>query len=224
MAERAFKKLEIKGWKNPEDVSKKPKKIFTAYLNPEEFKRSYEFEYNEEGGSGSTGAALQWGKITPQKYTLKLPIDGTGAAGKKIEVDEKIEEFYAVVNFSGESHKPYFLAISWGKILVYCVLTRVDVTYKLFSPDGTPLRAVIDATFTASMEDQLRARKENKESPDLLHIHMVKAGEMLPALCDQYYGDPARYLQVAQVNNLDNFRDIAAGTQIIFPPIEKEAR
>jgi nucleoid-associated protein YgaU len=50
---------------------------------------------------------------------------------------------------------------------------------------------------------------------------MVKAGDDLPSLCSQVYGDPLLYLQVAEANGLDNFRELAPGTRIFFPPLAK---
>jgi nucleoid-associated protein YgaU len=59
------------------------------------------------------------------------------------------------------------------------------------------------------------------ESPDLTHIRLVKAGDTLPEMCFNIYGDPRYYLDVARQNRLDNFRKLEPGTRIFFPPIEK---
>ena len=74
-----------------------------------------------------------------------------------------------------------------------------------------PLRASITATFTDNSDDQTRVALAQDESPDLTHVRLVKAGDTLPGLCMEIYGDPLRYLQVAEANALDDFRRLEAG-------------
>ena len=49
----------------------------------------------------------------------------------------------------------------------------------------------------------------------------MKSGDTLPLLCKEIYGSPEHYLRVAQANNLNNFRNLTPGQEIIFPPLEK---
>jgi nucleoid-associated protein YgaU len=50
---------------------------------------------------------------------------------------------------------------------------------------------------------------------------MVKAGDNLPALCYDVYGNPDYYLDVANANQIADFRNLVPGTSIMFPPLEK---
>lgn len=50
----------------------------------------------------------------------------------------------------------------------------------------------------------------------------VKEGETLPYLCHKIYGDSRLVLQVARFNNLGGFRNIPAGTELLFPPLKKD--
>ena len=59
------------------------------------------------------------------------------------------------------------------------------------------------------------------QSPDLTHLRVIKAGDKLPVLCNEIYGDPRLYLRVAQANGIDDFRNILPGMRIFFPPLEK---
>jgi nucleoid-associated protein YgaU len=99
------------------------------------------------------------------------------------------------------------------------VLKSAEVTYVMFEPDGHPLRAKVKATFSENIEDTLRVAEERKSSPDLTHVHTVKAGEHLSLLAHRYYGDPSRYFQVAQYNGLTNYRRLVPGQRLEFPPI-----
>jgi nucleoid-associated protein YgaU len=50
---------------------------------------------------------------------------------------------------------------------------------------------------------------------------MVKAGDTLPLMTEEIYGDDKYYLEVARINNITSFRQLQPGTEIFFPPIEK---
>jgi len=110
----------------------------------------------------------------------------------------------------------------WGTTEVKrCVLKTASIVYKLFSNDGVPLRAVITAVFAQNSDDQSRVAAARDESPDLTHVKMVKAGDNLPALCYDVYGNPDYYLDVANANQIADFRNLVPGTSIMFPPLEK---
>jgi nucleoid-associated protein YgaU len=97
----------------------------------------------------------------------------------------------------------------------------MDITFKLFSPDGKPLRATANAKFTGFIEDNLRTAIENNSSPDLTHVRIVTEGDTLPLMTHRIYGDSKYYLEVAKANRISNFRKLRVGQQIFFPPIEK---
>ena len=147
-----------------------------------------------------------------------------GRSAKDVEKQrqEKVEEFQLVTGYNGKIHRANYLKVMWGTLAVKrCVLKSASIAYKLFKPDGVPLRAVITATFTDNSDDKTRVAMAQDESPDLTHIRLVKAGDTLPEMCFNIYGDPRYYLDVARQNRLDNFRKLEAGTRIFFPPIEK---
>jgi nucleoid-associated protein YgaU len=101
------------------------------------------------------------------------------------------------------------------------VLKSASIAYKLFQPDGAPLRAVISATFTDNSDDRTRVAVAQDSSPDVTHVRQVQAGDTLPLLCYRIYGDPRRYVEVAQANGLNDFRRLKAGTRLLFPPVAK---
>jgi nucleoid-associated protein YgaU len=82
---------------------------------------------------------------------------------------------------------------------------------------------MVKATFKGSFDKLLRLAKANLLSPDLTHLHTVKAGDTLYNLCQAMYESP-RYVQaVARANNLTNFRQLQVGQTLIFPPFDKKS-
>jgi nucleoid-associated protein YgaU len=216
-----LERLTIQAFETP-DYTGSPAGVFQAYVNPAEFTIAYEMEYDSAQGAGTTNSRMEFKKEKPGDLTLNFFIDGTGANGRKENVQQKIEEFKKVTGYNGNIHRPNYLKVGWGTIEIKrCVLKSASIAYKLFKPDGVPLRAVVTANFTGNSDDQTRVARAQNKSSDLTHVRMVKAGDTLPAMCFHIYGNPALYLKVAGFNGLDDFRRLQPGTTIRFPPLKK---
>jgi len=216
-----LEKLLIKAY-DKADYSGDPISQFESFVNPNEITLAYEFEWDAAQGSGTTGSRMNFKKMKPGDLSLTFFVDGTGANGNAIDVQQEVEEFQTVTGYNGSIHRPNYLKVTWGTLQVKrCVLKSASIAYKLFKPDGVPLRAVITATFSDNSDDQTRVALAQDESPDLTHVRLVKAGDNLPAMCFQIYGDPRYYLEVARANRIDNFRKLTPGAKVFFPPMTK---
>jgi len=219
-----LKKLTIEAYKGPKfrNSDKIEGLEFTAMFNPTTFNRKLEIEYADGQGFGTSSASKKFKKIKPQDYDLELLIDGTGASGPKKSVSDEVSTFMKVcAEYNGEKHRPNYLLISWAQLILKAVLTSMDVSYTMFDKDGTPLRAKITASFSGTVDDDLRSKQEKPSSPDLTHLRTVLEGDTLPIMTERIYGSSKYYLQVAQANQLNNFRDLKPGDKLFFPPIEK---
>jgi hypothetical protein len=195
---------------------------FEAYVNPSDITLAYEIEYDAAQGAGTTNSRMEFKKVKPGDVSLAFFLDGTGANGRPCDVQEEIERFQSVTGYNGKIHRPNYLKVGWGTIPIKrCVLKTASVAYKLFKSDGVPLRAVITASFSDNSDDQTRVAVAQDESADLTHLRVVEAGDTLPRLCHEIYGDPMLYLRVARANGIDDFRSLVPGTRLRFPPLEK---
>jgi hypothetical protein len=221
-----LKKLTIQAFEDPK-YSGAPVDEFKAFVNPNEFTISYEFEWDVAQGAGTTNARMNFKAAKPGDMTLVFFLDGTGADGRLVngeppKVQEMVEKFQKVTGYSGAIHRPYYLKVMWGTLQIKrCVLKSASIVYKLFKPDGVPLRAVITAAFSDNSTDKNRIALAQDKSADLTHRRVIKAGDSLPSLCEAIYGDPRLYLKVAEANGLDDFRSLAPGSVVFFPPLEK---
>lgn len=216
-----LKKMRIEAYRDP-TLAGSPVKTFEVMFNPNTYSQRYDVEYEERQGQGDTASPQVFKRIKPQDYSFEFLFDGTGTAAEKVEVQDTVEEFLLVTaKHDGEIHRPLYLKLSWGALLVSCVLKSAEVTYTLFRPDGYPLRAKVKATFAEYKDDEKRVAEDRESSPDLTHVHVVAAGEHLSLLAHRFYGDPARYFQVARFNNLKNYRRLEVGQRLMFPPIRE---
>jgi len=230
-------KLKIKAFKDAKFSNEVGDGEFKSLLNPDKYSFKYKIESKNDQASGTSKSAPKFNKILPEDLSLEFVFDRTGvitdygAAGTSDDktfkdegggIIDDIEKFKKVVfDYNGDEHKPNYLIISWGTLLFKGTLTEMDITYKLFKSDGTPLRATASAKFKGFVEDNLRVAMENNSSPDLTHIRTVKEGDKLPLMTFRIYGDSKYYLEVAKANNITNFRKLTVGSKIFFPPIQK---
>ncbi len=216
-----LERLQIQAFRAP-DYSGSPLDTFEAYINPAEITLAYEMEYDSGQGAGTTGSRMDFKKVKPGDLTLAFFIDGTGANGRPLDVQKKVESFQKVTGYNGDIHRPNYLKVAWGRIQIKrCVLKSASIVYKLFKPSGVPLRAVITAVFTDTADDQTRVALAQDASPDLTHVRIARAGDTLATLCTEIYNDPRLAPQVARANGLDGFRQLAPGTRVVLPPLEK---
>ena len=228
-----LEKLKIKAYEKG-TRSGLAKATFDAMFNPSSFKRSYRTTWakTDRQGINSSGAKAQYTRSEPERLDIDLLLDGTGVdqmgvmalLGSK-SVDDRVKEFLdATYTYNGNIHEPNFLVVEWGSLKFSCRLESVDITYTNFDRDGTPLRAELKVGFISDEELDRLSKKEDKKSPDLTHSRIVREGDTLPLLTSAVYGSPAYYLDVARFNGLDNFRNLTAGQQILFPPLESLIR
>ncbi|MBC7584145.1 MAG: LysM peptidoglycan-binding domain-containing protein [Tardiphaga sp.] len=204
---------------------------FSVFINPASYARSYKILYNDRQAQGSNGPSPKFNRTLSDTVKFELVFDGTGVVGSPLPgvvpfmedgIRTQIDTFMKLVfSYNGNIHSPNFLEISWGTLLFKCRLSTLDINYTLFKPDGTPLRARANALFTSFLSEADLARQAKKSSPDLSHVVTVKGGDTLPLLCFDIYGTSLPYLEVARVNGLDHFRNLLAGTQLMFPPLQE---
>ncbi|HHJ80067.1 MAG TPA: peptidoglycan-binding protein [Candidatus Tenderia electrophaga] len=194
---------------------------FEVMLNPSNYSHTYSIAYNKKEALGQLASDTKFSGIKPEKVSFDIVIDGTGVvelAGDDVKTQVKALTDI-VYKYDGNNHEPNHVRVLWGSLIFFGRLESMDVEYTLFKPSGEPLRAKVKLAFAGFMSKEEEALRANRSSPDLSHRIEVKAGDTLPALCYRVYKDSSYYLEVAKANNITNFRDIAPGSTLHFPPL-----
>jgi hypothetical protein len=223
MAEGNLSKLQIISYKD--DRFQEKDQSISVPVNPDKYSRSIKVEYNQEQEQGTQGNNPPFNRTPPEELQFEFLFDGTGVVPGSKDIQAGIEEFKKTVyKIEGDIHRPNFLKLIWGDLSFNCVLKELKIDFTLFKPDGTPLRAMVNATFMQVVDEKRRSAEQGKNSPDLTHVRYVKEGDTLPYMSYKIYGDASYYIQVAKYNGLKNFRNIRPNMKIVFPPIDKTAR
>lgn len=205
---------------------------FTVWINPATYTHDYTICYADRQAPGSNGPSPEFDQVGQETISFDLLFDATGVIPPPIPgtplpqdgVAGLIATFIKLVaTLNGAIHRPNYIKLSWAQLQFQCVLNKMKVTYTLFKPNGTPLRAKVAVTFLSFTSEKQLAAEANTTSPDLTHLVTLKAGDTLPALCHRIYGSSTYYLKVAAFNGLTGFRRLPPGMQLLFPPLSGPA-
>lgn len=199
---------------------------FSLPVMVERMKLDEKIWYNQDRQLGSIGGGAKFEKYGPKALYLKFVIDCTGVVEGTVEDDtvyDKIKSLEEVLyTYKSDAHRPAFVVVCYTELLFKGQLESMKIDYTLFSTKGIPLRASVELSFKGYMCSEEERKKFSKHSPDMSRLITVKEGETLAYLCHRIYGDSLLVRQVARFNNLNGFRNIPAGTELLFPPLKKE--
>ncbi len=202
---------------------------FATLINPAEVKHGHAIRYSQDESIGDVDSEQVFGRYSPETVTFSLVLDGTGAVpaprgGPPKPVRKQIDQLKKICyDYNSEAHAPNIVKLSWGNTFqnFFARLQQLNIDYTMFKPTGEPLRAKAQLNFVRFRTERESQRAAGKQSADLTRVVVVREGDTLPLLCEQFYGDPGRYLDVARANDLVNFRQLAPNTQLRFPPLTR---
>lgn len=223
MSEGKFEKLKIYAYSDP-GCEKQVGEPFTVMMNPENYTQEIKMEFENGQGQGTSGSQPRFKLKPPEELSFEVLFDNTGIIDKtpRKNIADDIKNFKQfLMGYDGNIHQPKFFKFVWGTSLMKGICVLLNISYKLFNPDGTPIRAICKVSIRELKEEERRVVEERNSSPDLTHYRTVKKGDTLPLMCYHIYGHSKYYWQVAKVNGLSNFRELQPGNELFFPPLEK---
>ncbi len=187
-------------------------------INPESYKLNKAVQFAPRDKMGKVAQTPGFKHFSPSTLSFDVIFDGTGiipTGGKTVaeRIDELDNLIYQMV---GDTREPAYVKIGWGKLTFNGRLNKSDYAYTLFKPDGAPLRAKVSLTFTdaLSVEEEQELKKQKQAEGE---YKTFNEGDSLLTMCAEKYGSSNFAALIANINGLDGFRDIKAGTKIWFP-------
>lgn len=213
---------------------------FVFQVNPEGYQRRLGLQYSNTARTpGTTGDAGSFNNAEPETFTVDILFDNTGiitgesllniaivnpfSSDEPADVTARIETLKQFCYYyQGNIHRPYYIRLCWGDEsgFFFGVVTTLEIDYKLFRPDGKPIRAVAHLSLNAAEDPRLTTLRNAPSSPDITHDKVFKAGDRFSHMAEKVYGDDRYYTDVARANGLVSFRNIKEGTVLRFPPLK----
>lgn len=171
--------------------------------------------------------------------TVELFFDTTehGTGARATSVTTLTDAFYGLVKIDPQTHASPVCSFIWGEKFpgdrlperygnqrrteFSCLVTSVKQDFKLFSPEGTPLRAVLTVKLEEYVPMQRQIERLNLQSSDHTRTHVLKHGESLALVSWQYLHDARDWRHVAGANGIDDPRRVTPGRTLTIPPLDR---
>lgn len=197
------------------------------FLNPNTLTTSQEAVLSTDQGNQRTDEK-KYERTSPLCLTLGEMWFDTYDTRKSVR-SEYIDKLEKLVQLVPSTHHLPIIVFIWGQFsqetdttpdyVFYC--SKVEVTYTMFLPDATPVRATAKLNLEQKLPPEGEEIRRGKESPDHAKLYTVKRGDTLQAIANAEYGDPAEWRRVAKTNNIDDPMSLRPGMKLLVPPILK---
>lgn len=192
---------------NPKELTFARKINWSAGAAPKKDIPDYDFG----GGEGDT---LQ----------MQLFFD-TYAAGKDVrkEHTDKLLELTRVdrdlLDRENSQGRPPAVRFQWGMNVGFtAVITSFNQRFTLFLPNGTPVRAVVDVTFTQVADTKLFPMQNPTSGGEGgERVWTVREGDTLGWIAHREYDDATEWRRVADANRLIEVRRLTPGMRLMIP-------
>jgi hypothetical protein len=191
-------------------------------FNPYEYTVTKTNTYKEEKKNRSDVPSFEFEKAGPQTLKLSLIFD-TYEAGEDVSL--KTNKLWKLMESKTRREgnrdrkvPPPEVAFEWGVFRFVAVITNMTQKFTLFQPDGTPVRAQVEVTFTQHKDlNDYPNQNPTSGGGDIERIWRVVAGDRIDTIAFEVYGDATRWRDIAEYNQLDNPLELHAGQQLIIP-------
>lgn len=156
----------------------------------------------------------------PCKLSVEMFLDATAAMDDSVV--KAVEKLFSCVvptekSLSNDKGSPPWVIFHWGGLTSFpAFASEVAAKYTLFTPSGTPVRAVC----TVKLEEisgSTPGQNPTSGSLEARSTHVVVAGDSLPSIAYRAYGDPNRWRLIAEANGIDDPARLRPGARLLVP-------
>ncbi len=104
----------------------------------------------------------------------------------------------------GSKAAPPVCKFVWGNFSFVAIMESVKVTYTMFRPDGTPIRAKAKIKMKQVEEESFYPPQNPTSRSAPRKVWVVQEGQRLDWIAHEEYGNPAMWRYLAEINRLDN--------------------
>ena len=188
--------------------------------NPEEYRVEQRNEFAEIPIPGLGASPVQYVRGQARVLSMDLFLDTYEAA---TDVRVHTQRIVALLAPLPGTHAPPVLVFVMGSFGLTCVLSEADQRFTMFLPDGTPVRARISVRFTEFVRVDLNVRQGFfVGAPTVSNIvdgrvYVIADGDTVSKLAARHLGDPRRWREIADANDITDPLSLRPGQRIVIP-------
>ncbi len=203
-----------------------------ALFNPTELSITKANTWNAETKKGTSFSKPAFGGGSPREMSVNLLLDESlGKPGSVKAMANELLKMMEVPSGTGGGNAkaaPPHVTFKWGDVPSFkAACTSLTITFQLFKPNGTPIRADVKLALTqaesatsASANSSNQPTNPTTRSEGGLGVHVVKDGDSLQSIAHRTYGDAGRWRMVAEANGIDNPLHLRRGTPLNLPRLD----
>jgi nucleoid-associated protein YgaU len=192
----------------------------SVQFNPEDYTVNREVQYAQIGVPGLSAPVVQFVHGNAQTLEMELFVDTlekSSQAEAGSDVRELVKKITSLMDIEPTVHAPPPVLFTWGSLSFSCVLQRASQKFIMFKPDGTPVRAKVQVTFSEFCNVELEAKEVKRQTADYSKLHTVCAGDSLALIAWREYGYPTAWRPIALRNGIDDPRRLRTGDVLVLP-------
>jgi nucleoid-associated protein YgaU len=174
-------------------------------------------EYEEKNTAGRTSSDAQFTGGGPETLSMTLLFD---TYEKGTDVREYTTHIDTLLTKDEERQAPPECRFIWGTFGFVGRVKSADKTFTMFRPDGTPVRASVNVSFSGNQLGREELSGGSEETTDQTRSRTVVEGDTLWAISGEEYGDPTEWRRIADANGVDDPKTLQVGTELVVPPRE----
>lgn len=204
-----------------------------VYFNPQDYTITKANQWTYAKVQGSALPPAQFAGGNPREMSLSLLLDAS-LLDKEEHVKDMTDKLFKMMEVpegrtaGSPTAVPPFITFQWGSVLPFkAVCTSLSVAYKLFRPNGLPIRAEVKMTLkqaeeasTASSTGANRGTNPTTRAQAGHGVHLVKDGDSLPSIAYQTYGDATEWRAIAHANDIENPMHLRRGSSLSLPKLD----
>ncbi|HSJ55422.1 MAG TPA: LysM peptidoglycan-binding domain-containing protein [Anaerolineae bacterium] len=194
--------------------------MIPVFMNPEEFTISHDNSFATQSIPGLSGPVVQF--VAGNQRTLEMELlfdtwDTPQAQKRDVRVD--LRRVTCLMDIDPDLHAPPLLKVTWASLEFRCVLSRATQRFIMFTPEGVPVRARLNVTFSEVLDLQQEGKRCKRETADLSKLYTVGDGDTLSAIAARLYDDPLLWRAIAVQNEIADPRAIVTGQKLLVPSL-----
>jgi nucleoid-associated protein YgaU len=203
-------------------------KVIAVLFNPTEYSidRSNAYKATPIPGLGSPILHFVNGEADQLSMELFLDdfTDPKGPTSRQKEeqdpVGKRLKALAHLLEIDRDLHAPSPVRFNWGPMEFKAIIEKLGRKITKFHPDGTPARATLSVTFKEyrTLREQLESPR--RESADKTKRRVVVGRDSLWMIAAREYDNTAEWVRIADINDLDDPREIQPGDWLTLPPVE----
>ena len=191
-------------------------------FNPFEYSVSKTNSFEDKPKNNSDVPHVEFTKGGPQGLKLNLTFDTYESGEDVSQVTNNLWKLMeSKTRREGKKNKkvpPPEVAFEWGVFRFVAYITNMTQKFTMFKPDGTPVRAQVDVSFTQYVDREDYPNQNPTSSGGLINqIRKVIAGDRLDTIAYEVYGDATKWRLIASYNHIKNPLAIRPGMQLVIP-------